>query len=144
MQGQLHYLTTKPNAKARSGCLQIYPSWWGEHQNQLASQHDKGPEQQPRPPPRLAYSLHQKPKGGLPLHSNDLITTEYLDVPSSGYGSVCGPRPAGQALVWEGSEGTTRPMPGVTQPILGKENSAGSSLVLLRYVQECLGFSVQD
>ncbi|KAL0033098.1 hypothetical protein WJX79_003109 [Trebouxia sp. C0005] len=103
----------------------IYPSWWGEHPPQPPVQPPKGPEQQPRPPPRLAYSMQQEVRGDPPLHSNDLITTNYLGVPSSGYCVQHRAQPAKRALVWEQSEGKDVSTPGDAQLESGKENHAG-------------------
>ncbi len=115
---------------------QIYPSWWGEHPTQPPCQPVKGPEQQPRPPPRLAYSMQQGVKGDPPLHSNDLITTNYLEVPSSGYGVHHTAQPARRALVWEQSEGKDVSTPCDAQLESGKENHAGMHLVHLELVAQ--------
>ena len=84
--------------------MQVYPSWWGDHLPQPAalSHQVQGSIQQPRPPPRLAYAVHHQPEADMLLHSNDLITAVYLDIPSSGYGAAQTSSAAKRALVWEG------------------------------------------
>ncbi|KAL0018426.1 hypothetical protein WJX77_003086 [Trebouxia sp. C0004] len=103
----------------------IYPSWWGEHSMQPPSQPSKGPEQQPRPPPRLAYSMQQEVREEPPLHSDDLITTNYLEVPSSGYCAQHRAQPARRTLVWEESGGKDVSTSCDAQLESGKENHAG-------------------
>ena len=104
--------------------LQVYPSWWGHQEPPPLSQHPKRPEQQRRPPPRLAYSMQQAPDPGMPLHSNDLITAAYLDVPSSGYGTAQKASAAKRALTWEGSAHQANGPE--AQATVGKENVAGA------------------
>ena len=95
------------------------------------SQPPKVPEQQPRPPPRLAYSMQHEVKGDPPLYNNDLITTNYLEVPSSGYGVQSTAQPARPALVWEQSEGKDVSTLCDAQLESGKENHAGMHLKLV-------------
>ena len=98
---------------------------------QLPGQPPKGPEQQPRPPPRLAYSMQQEVRGDPPLHRNDLITTDYLEVPSSGYCAQHSAQPARRALVWEQSEGKDVSTLCDAQLESAKENYSGMHLVCL-------------
>ena len=88
----------------------------------------KGSEQQPRPrpPPRLAYSVKQEPEVCKPLHSNDLVTGAYLDVPSSGYAAAQPVPAARRALTWKGpADKPTADSPSA-QTREGKENTSGA------------------
>ena len=73
--------------------------------------------------------MQQEVRGDPPLHSNDLITTNYLEVPSSGYCVQHRAQPARRALVWEESEGKDVSTPWDAQLESGKENHAGVHLV---------------
>ncbi|GLC60215.1 hypothetical protein PLESTB_001586300 [Pleodorina starrii] len=86
-----------------------YPSWWGDGDNWRSggggappSPHRDGgggrsrsaPRPGLRPPPRLAYTVQAEPGSqAQPLWRNDLVTSRYLDVPSSGYGRAASPPP---------------------------------------------------
>ena len=113
-------------------CVQVYPSWWGHHhdQSQPHAEQDRGSKPQPRPVPRLAYSVPQQPEQDLPLYRNDLITAAYLDVPSSGYAAVNTAPTAKRALNWEESALSTDSCAG--QVLSGKENTTGRYTIQLR------------
>ena len=104
--------------------LQVNPSWWGHQEPQPHSRQPKYPEQQPQPPPRLAYSIQLAANPELPLHSNDLITAAYLDIPSSGYGAAQKESAAKRALTWKGPAHQASGPP--AQATTGKENIAGA------------------
>ena len=80
--------------------------------------------------------MQQPVRGDPPLHSNDLITTNYLEVPSSGYCVQHRAQPARRAVVWKQSEGTDVRMPCDAQLESGKENHAGTHLVHLKHVAQ--------
>ena len=64
--------------------MQEYPAWWPNDfmtSGQPAAKDNK-PQRQP---PRLAYSLQGKQNEQDVPWQNDLVTVQYLDVPSSGY-----------------------------------------------------------
>ncbi|GFR42107.1 hypothetical protein Agub_g2950 [Astrephomene gubernaculifera] len=78
-----------------------YPSWWGDGQQRRSRDDDRQQSPGPRSrsasradhrrPPRLAYSVQLEP--GQPIWQNDLVTSRYLDMPSSGYGEPWSPPP---------------------------------------------------
>lgn len=66
--------------------LQEYPAWWPND----CSTDDQSPckdsqQKAVRQPPQVVYSAQNMQPSSVPLRSNDLITTQYMDVPSSGY-----------------------------------------------------------
>ncbi|GAX80665.1 hypothetical protein CEUSTIGMA_g8100.t1 [Chlamydomonas eustigma] len=65
----------------------LYPSWWGDGSidaPQVAPK-PKMPVRESKPPPRLAYSVLPDP---VPIFQDDLVTSRYLQVPSSRYGNA--------------------------------------------------------
>ena len=80
--------------------------------------------------------MQQGVRGDPPLHSNDLITTNYLEVPSSGYGVQHTAQPARRPPVWEQSEGKHVSTPCDAQLESGKENQAGMHHVHLKLVAQ--------
>lgn len=106
--------------------LQVYPSWWGHHAPQQVPQQIRGIDHQPRPAPRLAYSVKQQPQAGKPLHSNDLVTAAYLDVPSSGYTAGRPVSAARRALTWKGAADKPTADSPSAQTGEGKENHSGA------------------
>ncbi|GBF91618.1 hypothetical protein Rsub_04358 [Raphidocelis subcapitata] len=74
----------------------IYPEWWGDPVPKPAPPPAAPPP--PRPQPRLAYSAPQQ-ENRPQICRDDLVTAEYLAVPSSGYGrpAAAAPAPAAAA-----------------------------------------------
>ncbi|GIL58757.1 hypothetical protein Vafri_13752 [Volvox africanus] len=100
-----------------------YPSWWGDGEDWRSGNSSWGspgrdgarPRSAPRQgrrPTRLAYSVQLEPQTsqGQPIWRNDLVTSRYIDVPSSGYGRVTSPPRALQHYV---------PPPPLPQPSYG-------------------------
>ncbi|GIL77115.1 hypothetical protein Vretimale_3206 [Volvox reticuliferus] len=112
--------TYSPPGKKRSPVLPgdgfqgaEYPSWWGDGEDWRSGNSSSGggggagapgspgrdgarARSAPRPgrrPPRLAYSVQLEPQAshGQPIWRNDLVTSRYLDVPSSGYARASSP-----------------------------------------------------
>lgn len=66
--------------------LQEYPAWWPNDFANVRNSPPKGSQSVPaRGPTRLANSMQSAQPNTAPLWSNDLVTTQYLNVPSSGY-----------------------------------------------------------
>ena len=64
---------------------QEYPAWWPSDLSHVQKQSCKGPQPiAARQPPRLAYSIVESHADSAPFWSDDLVTNQYLDVPSSG------------------------------------------------------------
>eukprot|EP00798_Chlamydomonas_sp_ICE-L_P023129 gene23129-30330_t len=84
----------------------VYPAWWGDGSNIPPAQKEKAPEKEARPPPRLAYSVQSHPEDGH-VYMDDLVTSSYLNVPSSGYG---GDPPQSHNL-WDDSDSFHFPPP---------------------------------
>ncbi|KAL6764625.1 hypothetical protein V8C86DRAFT_1495740 [Haematococcus lacustris] len=69
----------------------VYPAWWGDGSDQAKSQGPVPSKAAPlgRPPPRMACTVRPEL---VPLHVDDLVSSKYLDVASSGYGVAAPPR----------------------------------------------------
>ena len=70
--------------------------------------------------------MKQEPELGKPLHSNDLVTAAYLDVPSSGYAAAQPVSTARRALTWKGPEDKPTADSPSAQTRKGKENTSGA------------------
>lgn len=66
----------------------VTPEWWGDGSDRPSAPQSVQHQLQPRRPPRLAYSVQPPSSADLapPLYKDDLVSTEYLAVPGSGYG----------------------------------------------------------
>ena len=108
--------------------LQEYPAWWpNDYSTDDQSPRKDSQQKAARQPPQVSYAAQNMQPSSIPLRSNDLVTTQYLDVPSSGYPQ----RDAHKGKLQNGAGSTDEPCCSTTAayPVQmegNKENHAGA------------------